>query len=83
VSAPLFLSLCCHSSFLIPCLYDVWFVCLLVGVATLGPPADDPFSRIVHKAHESMGAGDNVGHDDENTDELKLTLYRNGTPKRI
>lgn len=49
------------------------------GMATLGPPSNDPFDRIVSKAHEqSQQTNQGGGDDGAGNDELKLTLYRNG-----
>lgn len=44
------------------------------GMATLGPPSDNPFDKIVRKAQDEQ----NVKDDGGSADELKLTLYRNG-----
>ena len=48
-------------------------------VATLGPPSDDPFDRIVNKAQSQQAEGGETDAGAGN-DELKLTLYRNGKP---
>lgn len=48
------------------------------GLATLGPPSDDPFSKLVHKAADDMKSGNMRADEDKDVDELKLALYRNG-----
>ena len=55
--------------------YFIVIVIIVVVIATLGPPSNDPFDKIVSKAQSEQ----NVKDDGEGNDELKLTLYRDGT----
>lgn len=46
--------------------------------ATLGPPSDDPFDRIVSKAQSQQTEGGGDDDDGADNDVLTLALYRNG-----